>query len=119
MEKTIHSLRTRYWRPCLTVIFWFSIFHLVRDILQLLGVQNILTEFLHYPLEKGSLPPYLDWSYFGGYRGWITLPIELSLVLIIPRIKYATSFVIADLLVAGLVTFTTLIWLVAVVASVS
>ena len=52
-------------RTLVILIFLFAVYHLIRDVLQIMGVENILTGILHW-----------DHVWCGQYCNQITLPVE-------------------------------------------
>ena len=57
-------LRTVFW-----LILLFSIYHLLRDVLQIFAVENIFTTIFHRPH-----------TWCGWYCDWIMLPFELGAI---------------------------------------
>lgn len=107
------DLKLKIWRKILVFIFFYCIYHLIRDVLQdIFDIHNPFTEFLHYKPDQNKLPAYFKWISFGGYRKWITFPIEIFLILIIPKIKNKNSFSRLDGLIAVVILFTVVLWLI-------
>lgn len=57
----------------LKIVFWgillFSLYHVVRDLLQIVGVENMFTTIFHWPH-----------TWCGWYCDWVMLPLELGAI---------------------------------------
>lgn len=100
------------WRKWLVIVFLYAIYHLIRDILQdILNIHNSFTEWMHYVPNESRLPFYLKWITFGGYSKWLTFPIEILLLLTIPRVWQRRTFVMLDGIIFSTLFFIESIWI--------
>lgn len=85
-------------------ILVFGIYHLVRDILQIIGVENVLTQVASKPHEWAKV--------FGEYHQYLSLPLDLIMIfgplIILKRDKSGNWGVVVFLSVTLLI----LMWLV-------
>ena len=106
------STLLKIWHKWLFFIFIYFIYHLVRDILQdVLNFHNTFTEFLHYEPDPSKLPHYLEWITFGGYGKWVTFPIDIFILLAIPKTWKSNQFIFLDFLIFSALLFIEIIWL--------
>ena len=52
------------------LVLLFAIYHLVRDVLQISGVENVLTDIFHWPPN----------AWCGHYCDYISLPLEIGAI---------------------------------------
>ncbi len=103
------------WTICLKLMFIFFAYHLVRDIFQdILNVHNPLIDIVYFRLNPDKLPSYLTWLNFGGYRKYYTLPIEIILLLLIPKAIKQNTFTKVDGVIIFLTLFIVITWLLAI-----
>ena len=57
-------LRALFW-----IVLGFALYHLIRDIMQIVGVENIFTMIFHRPH-----------TWCGRYCDWIMFPVELGAI---------------------------------------
>jgi len=100
------------WQMFLVFVFVYSIYHLLRDILQdILDIHNQFTEFLHYNVDVDALPNYLKWTTFGGWRKWFTFPIEIFMLIAIPQALKKNEFSPLDKIILIIIVLTILFWI--------
>src|SRR6266700_920875 len=72
---------TKHWQPIIYFLFFFSIFHLIRDILQIEHIDNLLSASLH--TSRTWCNPICD---------YITIPPEIFIILASPFILLKNRF---------------------------
>lgn len=101
------------WRKFLVLVFIYSFYHLIRDILQdIFNIHNPFTEFLHQNPQIDKMPNYFKWINFFGYRKYITFPIEIFLLLAIPKVNRSKRFNKLDGVILFTIVFTVGLWLI-------
>lgn len=88
----------KYLRIVVILIVFLSSYHLVRDLLQIIGINNLFTNILHHPH-----------TWCGPYCGIVTLPLDLieiiGGIIVLKRNKFGSL---------GIILFSTLpLWLLA------
>lgn len=110
--KRYDSKLLTFWRNYLIFIFIYSVYHIIRDILQdFLGIRNNFTEFLHYTADLQNTPEYMHWITLGKYGYLSTLVISIFLVIAIPiarRYKKANTL---DYVIFSVLLFMEIIWM--------
>ncbi len=100
------------WRKYLIIAFIFFAYHLIRDILQdVLNIHNAFTEVFHYEPNSAMLPEYMQWLLFGGYRKWISFPMEIFALLTIPYALTKKKFIWIDFVLVAIFIFWDIVWL--------
>lgn len=100
------------WHKWLFFVFIYFIYHLVRDVLQdILNIHNAFTEFLHYEPDPNKLSKYLKWITFGGYGKWVTFPIDIIILLMVPKVWKSNKFTFLDIFIFSVLLFIEIIWL--------
>lgn len=106
--------RTEYikiWHIFLTFVFIYSIYHLLRDVLQdILNIHNPFTEFLYHRISYKTYPVFLQWITFGSWGKWSTFPIELFLIFSIPIALKKQSVTMLDKIILIVIVIPVLIW---------
>jgi hypothetical protein len=101
----------RAWKKFLLVAWVWVIYHLIRDVLSdILGIHNRFTQFLHYDLDLDQQPSWLQWTNFSGYRKWITFPIEISILWVIPQVRKSIVFTRRDAVILLIIVATVGFW---------
>lgn len=96
-------------------MFIFFTYHLIRDIFQdVLNIHSPLIDLLYYCINPSKLPWHLTWLNFGGYRKYSTFPMEIALLLLIPKALKQDDFTKIDWLIIFTSTFFFLAWVLAI-----
>lgn len=95
------------WHLFLFVVFLYSIQHLVRDVLQdILGVHNAFTEFAHFEADASKVPSIIRFLYTQPLARFLTFPIEIFMIVVIPIAWRRRKFTRLDWFVIALLVFT-------------
>lgn len=112
-SKTVQFLKI--WRESLKIMFVFFVYHFIRDIFQdILNIHIPFIDILYYRADPDKFPSYLQWLNFGGYRKYYTLPIEILILLIIPKAIKQNGFTKIGGIIIVLTLFFVITWLLAI-----
>lgn len=108
----------RIWHGFLKLALVYAVYHLIRDIFQdVLGIHNAFTELAHFEADSAKLPPALQWVNFGGYGQYLTFPIEIFAILVIPRALKNKTFTKLDFVMVLVLLLTAEVYLINIVYS--
>ena len=84
----LKKLFNKYWQLIVFILLLFSIFHLIRDILQILKIDNIISASLH--TSRTWCNPVCD---------YVTIPPEAFIIMAAPIILFRKKFgILGDLI---------------------
>lgn len=85
------------WHLFLLIVFFYSIQHLVRDILQdIFGIHNTFTEFGHFQADISRIPSALKFLFIQPLARFSTFPIEIFMIVAISAVWKRKKFTKLD-----------------------